>query len=145
MEKLELKDRKDIPEKYKWDIESMYKTKEEWEKDLEYVLNKAEDFPKYKEKLDSSGEVLLEALNEQMDLYRKIANVYVYANMKLDEDTRVSSSQEMQDKALAAYVKIEEKTSFMTPEILSIDEAILNTFMEETEGLKLYDHYLKIY
>lgn len=143
MEKLELKDRKDIPEKYKWDIESMYKTKEEWEKDLEYVLNKAEDFPKYKGKLDSSGEVLLEALNEQMDLYRKIANVYVYANMKLDEDTRVSSSQEMQDKALAAYVKIEEKTSFMTPEILSIDEAILNTFMEETEGLKLYDHYLK--
>ena len=41
MEKLELKNRKDIPEKYKWDIESMYKTKEEWEKDLEYVLNKA--------------------------------------------------------------------------------------------------------
>lgn len=143
MGKMELKDRKDIPEKYKWDIESLYESTKHWEDDLKYVLEKMEDFQKYKGKLNTSGQVLLDALNDEMELYRKAHSVYAYANMKLDEDTRVSSSQEIYDRALSVFVKLEEKISFMIPEILNIDEDTLNKFLDETKGLKLYEHYLK--
>lgn len=143
MEKLELKERKDIPKEYKWDIESMYESVEQWERDLQYVLTKVEDFSKYKGNISTSGQVLLESLSEQMELLRKVNNIFTYANMRLDEDTRISSSQEMLDRALSAYVKVQEKTSFMTPEILKIDETTLNRFLEETEGLKLYEQHLR--
>lgn len=143
MEKLELKERKDIPKEYKWDIESMYESMEQWEKDLQYVLTKVEDFSKYKGNISTSGHTLLEALNEQMELYRRINNIFTYASMRLDEDTRISTSQAIHDRAMSAYVKIQEKTSFMTPEILKIDEATLNRFLDETEELKLYEQYLK--
>lgn len=143
MEKLELKERKDILKEYKWDIESMYENMEQWEKDLQYVLTKVEDFSKYKGNISTSGQTLLEALNEQMELYRKVYNIFTYANMRLDEDTRISTSQAMYDRAMSAYVKIQEKTSFMTPEILKIDEDTLNRFLDENEGLKLYEQYLR--
>ncbi|HHV47055.1 MAG TPA: oligoendopeptidase F [Tissierellia bacterium] len=140
---MELKERKDIPKEYKWDIESMYESVEQWERDLQYVLTKVEDFSKYKGNISTSGQVLLESLSEQMELLRKVNNIFTYANMRLDEDTRISSSQEMLDRALSAYVKVQEKTSFMTPEILKIDETTLNRFLEETEGLKLYEQHLR--
>lgn len=141
-EKIELKERKDIPVEYTWDLESMYKSVEEWEKDLAAVLEKAEEIEKYKGKVGESANNLLGALNHMGEVYRKVSNVYAYAHMKLDEDTRISTSQALFDKALAAYVKVQEKTSFITPEILQIDEETMEKFYREEEGLKLYEHYL---
>ncbi len=141
-EKMEPKERKDIPKEYTWDIESMYKSVEEWKEDLLDVLSKAEDIEKYKGKVGESAKTLLNVLKDMGEVYRKVLNVYVYANMKLDEDTRISSSQALYDKALAAYVKVQEKTSFITPEILKIHEKTMEKFYSEEEGLKLYEHYL---
>ncbi len=142
MEKVEPKERKDIPVEYTWDLESMYKSVDEWKKDLDEALSMAEDIEKYKGKVGESAKNLLNALNDMGEVYRKVSNVYTYAHMKLDEDTRISSSQALFDKAFAAYVKVQEKTSFIIPEILQIDEKSMQEFYTEEEGLKLYEHYL---
>ncbi len=47
----------------------------------------------------------------------------------------VGSSQEMSSKALSAYVKVNEKTSFLIPEILEIEESTLNKYYNEVDGL----------
>ncbi|NLW23043.1 MAG: oligoendopeptidase F [Tissierellia bacterium] len=141
-EKVGLKERKDLPIEYTWDLESMYKDEKEWEEDLKKALNMAESFGKYEGKIGSSRESLLNALKDRDDLYRTVSNVYSYTRMKLDEDTRVGKSQALYDKALAAYVQVREKTSFLEPEILQIDGNVLNSFYEEKEELKLYKHYL---
>ncbi|MFS8541033.1 MAG: oligoendopeptidase F, partial [Tissierellales bacterium] len=142
MEKVEPKERKDIPVEYTWDLESMYKSVDEWKKDLDEALFMAEDIEKYKGKVGESAKNLLNALNDMGEVYRKVSNVYTYAHMKLDEDTRISSSQALFDKAFAAYVKVQEKTSFIIPEVLQIDEKTMEKFYREEEGLKLYEHYL---
>lgn len=142
-EKVETIERKDVPVENTWDIESMYENEETWEKDLLDVLKQAEEFKKHKGNISQSSEKLLNALEDMGELYRKVSNVYSYASMKLDEDTRVSSSQALADRGLGAYVKIQEKTSFMVPEILQIDKKTLDTYLKENEGLQLYEHYLK--
>ncbi|MBZ2174115.1 oligoendopeptidase F [Schnuerera sp. xch1] len=142
-EKVETIERKDVPVENTWDIESMYENEETWEKDLLDVLKQAEEFKKHKGNISQSSEKLLNTLEDMGELYRKVSNVYSYASMKLDEDTRVSSSQALADRGLGAYVKIQEKTSFMVPEILQIDKKTLDTYLKENEGLQLYEHYLK--
>ena len=138
----EFKERQDIPVEYTWDLESMYVDSKAWEEDLNKVLNLAEEYSKYEGKVIETGENLLNALKDENELYRIASKVYSYSSMKLDEDTRVGSSQEMSSKALSAFVKVDEKTSFLTPEILQIDEAMLNKYYEEVEGLKLYKQAL---
>src|SRR5690554_2411582 len=97
------KERRDIPVEYTWDLESMYKDEKAWEEDLNKVLKLAEEYPKYQGKVIETGENLLNALKDQNELYRTVSKVYSYSSMKLDEDTRVGSSQEMSSKALSAY------------------------------------------
>lgn len=141
-EKVELKERKDIPTEYTWDLESMYENEERWEADLSDVMNKAGDFEKYKGRVGESSEILLNVLKDMGQLFRKIYNVYVYANMKLDEDTRVGNSQALYDRAMSAYVKVQEKTSFVTPEILQLDASTIKKYLDESEELRLYEQYL---
>ena len=42
-----LKQRKDIEQKYKWDIEAMYPDEANWEKDLDECLQQAERFTSF--------------------------------------------------------------------------------------------------
>ncbi len=141
-EKMELKERKDIPIEYTWDLGSMYKDEKAWEEDLKDVTKKAKDFQKYIGRVGESSETLLNVLKDKDELYRTISKVYSYASMRLDEDTRVGNSQALSDKAIGAFVQVEEKTSFVLPEILQIDMERLNNYYEESEGLKLYKQHL---
>ena len=64
--------------------------------------------------------------------------MYAFAHMKLDEDTREGNSQALSDKGLGLYVEVEEKTSYVVPEILTLDVATLEKYYGENPELKLY-------
>lgn len=138
----EILDRKDIYSKLKWDLESMYKDLEHWNEDFERALKLKEDFEKHRGNVSSSSRNLYNALKDREDLYRIIENMYSYAHMKLDEDTRVSTNQELNDRAMNLYVEISDKTSFVIPEILTLDEEKLREYIEENKELKLYEQHL---
>ena len=138
----EFKERKDIPVEYTWDLESMYANEKAWEEDLNKVFKLSEEYSKYNGRVIESGENLLNAIKDMNELYRVVSKVYSYSSMNLDQDTRVGSSQEMSSKALAAYVKVNEETSFFVPEVLQIEETTLNKYYAEVEELKLYKQAL---
>ena len=138
----EFKERKDIPVEYTWDLESMYANEKAWEEDLNKVFKLSEEYSKYNGRVIESGENLLNAIKDMNELYRIVSKVYSYSSMNLDQDTRVGSSQEMSSKALAAYVKVNEETSFFVPEVLQIEETTLNKYYAEVEELKLYKQAL---
>ncbi len=139
---MELRERKDIPKEYIWDLESLYSNLEAWEKDYEKALNLANDFLKHKDKVTISSENLYNTLKDRDELYRVVSNLYTYSRMKLDEDTRISDSQALESKGLNLYVQVEEKTSFLVPEILTLDSNTLEKYYVEKEELKLYKQYL---
>lgn len=137
-----LKEREELEEEYTWDLESMYENEEAWEKDLNEVVEKSEDFLKYKGKVGESSETLLNILKDRDELYRKVSNINSYASMRLDQDTRLGESQSRADKAMSVFVQIRERTSFIVPEILQIDEETLEKYYEESEELKDYKQNL---
>mgnify|MGYP000846012792 CR=1 FL=1 len=138
----EIQERKDIPNEYKWDLESMYESVDAWNEDYKKCVKLSKEFEEFRGKVVNSSENLLNTLKKRDELYRLVENLYVYTHMKLDEDTRLGSSQELSGKGLSLYVEVEEKTSFLIPEILTLNEDKLNTYMDEQKELKLYKHYL---
>ncbi|NLJ78225.1 MAG: oligoendopeptidase F [Tissierellia bacterium] len=141
-DKVNIKERKDIPEEYIWDLESMYEDLEDWEEDLRKLQGLAENYSEYNGIVAESADTLLNALRDRDDIYRLASNLYSYANMRLDQDTRVGESQALLDRALAAYVRVQEGTSFLVPEILQIDADKLSSYYKEVDGLELYRQYL---
>ncbi len=140
--KVEVLERKDVPKDNKWDLESMYVDTLQWEDDYKRAKEMAKNFEAYKGKVISSSQYFYNTLRDKDELYRITENLYVYTHMKLDEDTRDGKSQELADKGLSLYVEVEEKTSFVVPEILTIDPATLDKYFEEIKELNLYKQYI---
>ena len=136
-------ERKDLSNENKWDLQSMYESSEKWNESYETAKKLAMEFESHKGKVVSSAKNLLDTLRDQDDLYRIVGNLYSYAHMKLDEDTRNPSSQELSDKGFGLYVEVGDKTSFVTPEILTIDTKELEKYFLEEPKLKLYMKYIE--
>lgn len=141
--KKEVMERDSIAKENKWDLESMYESVEKWNESYEMGKKLAVEFEKHKGEVVSSSKNLLDTLKDQDELYRLVENLYVYAHMRLDEDTRKSSSQELSDKGLSLYVEVGDKTSFVTPEILTLDKETLEKYFVEEPKLKLYSQYIE--
>lgn len=140
---MEIIDRKDIKKEDTWDLESLFKDREHWERTYREVVKLADNFKEHKDKVSLSSENLLKALKDRDELYRNMENIYSYAHMRFDEDTQNVNSQELSDKGLKLYVDTIEKTSFLVPEILNLSKEQLEKFIEERDELKLYKKFLE--
>ena len=134
--------RSDIEEKYKWNLKDIYPTTEDWEKDFSELEELITQFSTFKGQLSESGKKLLDCLVLNDSLNNILEDLYVYANLKFDEDTRVSASQQMADRISALYTKLNEATSFIRPEILEIPEEKLQNFIKSEKGLAIYKFYI---
>lgn len=138
----ELPLRKEIEEEYKWNLEDIYNTDEEWEeafKKVKELLEKVED---YKGKLTASGKDLLNGLELIMEIQEIVSRLYAYAHMRQDENTNNQTYQALYNRAQGLYNEVSSATSFMVPEILTLSRPEIEKYIAETEGLELYHHLL---
>lgn len=136
-------ERKDIKKEHKWDLESIYDGLESWKKDFDKAIELGNEFQKHKGEFIKSPQGLLQALKDRDDLYRVVSLVYSYAHMKLDEDTRNPEAQDLSDRAMRLIVETNEKTAFLTPEMLTIEDEKLEGYLEKNKDLRLYKHHMK--
>jgi len=121
-----------------WDLTTIFSSDDAWEKELEAVSNIVSDITAYQGKLSSSAKTLLEALTLSDEIGKRVGVVYQYAHLKHDQDTGNGTYQSQEARAMSLYATYASATSYMTPEILAIDETVLNGFIAEDDGLKLY-------
>lgn len=136
MEKEKL--RSEISEEFKWDIAKIFPNMESIETAILEVNDISDEIVKYKGKIMSNGKTLFH-LYELLNKYnRKILNLYVYAHMLCDSDTKDSSSQALKIRIDNLYETISEKLSFILPEMLekSYDEVL--KLIDEEPALELY-------
>ena len=114
-------DRKDIDKKYKWKIDIMYPNQEAIDKDIEKVKEFISKIKEYKGRLSEIKDNLYNALNISEKASRLLQNLYVYTHMKQHEDTRINSNQSIATKIEMLSTELSMATSYMIPEIISID------------------------
>lgn len=137
-----LRERKDIKEQYKWNLELMYENNEKWEEDYSNLDKISREIVKYKGHIGESSNNLLKVLKLRDEASRIGENLYTYAKMRQDEDTRKGLYQDYTNRASSLLVKVEERMSFIVPEIIKIDTNTLKEYIEKEDELKIYKHFL---
>ncbi|NLL37631.1 MAG: oligoendopeptidase F [Fretibacterium sp.] len=135
-------ERESIPEKYRWDLEAIYPSSEDWERAYSGLLPKVDALTRHAGGLGSSSEALLSFLKEQEAVSLELGKLYVYANMKSHEDLRIASRQEAAARVEGLMTRFAAACAFFRPEVLEIPEERLRSWLAGDEGLKLYDFYL---
>ncbi|WP_100373493.1 oligoendopeptidase F [Bacillus sp. FJAT-45037] len=130
--------RDQVPVKDTWDLEAIFSTDAEWEKEFQAVKSLYPEITSYKGKLGESAETLFKALTEQDQLNERLEKLYTYAHMRNDEDTANSFYQGLNDRAMGLAAQVSQASSYMTPELLTLDEGMIEAFINEHEGLQLY-------
>ena len=138
-----LKTRKEVNEEHKWDIGAMYGSDDMWEADFQQVKNEKEGVAALKGTLSASAESLYNCLKKKDELFMKAENIYVYAHLKHDEDTEEPAYQALSARVDSLLTETAAALSFIEPEILAIDQGVLNGYMNGFEPLKLYKHYIE--
>ncbi|QTQ13046.1 oligoendopeptidase F [Treponema parvum] len=143
-------ERKDVPDSNKWDLITLFKTDEDWEKALSQIVPAAEKLSKFKGKLSLSSGNFLSALKLSEDLWKNAELVGNYAGLQHTADESDSAATDRVGRYSMAYSKASAKLSFFDAEILSIpDEKIrVWTALPEFADYKVYLEkllYLKPY
>ena len=109
--------REEIRQEDKWDLESMYPSIEEWNKDYEKAQVIEEELLKYKGHLLDDAKTLYNYLKDSDELDIILENLIIYANMKSDEDTANTKYITLKGKIENLEVKQEEFNNRLQEEI----------------------------
>ncbi|ERM92114.1 oligopeptidase PepB [Caldanaerobacter subterraneus subsp. yonseiensis KB-1] len=137
-----LRERSEIDERYKWRLEDIYENEELWEEDYRKVKELLKEIVKFKGKIKTSKD-LLEVLKLNDQIGMTASKIFAYARMRRDEDNTNSKYQALSDKAMRLNIEVMSATSFIVPEILSIETEKLRNMIEELEELKIYKQYIE--
>jgi len=138
----DLESRDEIEEKYKWDLTDLYPSDNSWEESLEKIDREKDRILEFKGTLGNSPGALLECLEFVSGLDKELTRLYTYASQSSDLDTRVSKYQAMKQKIEQVYTEFGALASFLEPEILEMDKAKIDSFIETAKGLEVYSFYL---
>ncbi len=137
-----VRQRSEIADKYKWRLDHIYASTDDWRVDLARVKDMLPKVATFQGNLASSGQVLFECFDHRDKASVLFYKLYIYAHLKLDEDNRDSQYQSMTDEIAALSTVFAEAGSFITPEIMAIDDDRLDEMKVECSELRLYDHHL---
>ncbi|MER2027794.1 MAG: oligoendopeptidase F [Solibacillus sp.] len=135
--------REEVPEQLTWDLTTIFESDEAWEAELKEVEQLSKKASDYKGKVADSAESLYNTLQFSDALYERLSKLYVYSHLKHDQDTTNSKYQDLDGRIRSVLTNAGAAWSFITPEILALDEATLNNYLESYEPLSLYEQSLK--
>lgn len=132
-----LRKREEIDEKYKWKVNKIFSTDEEWEKSFEELKKEAPLLKNFEGKLNTA-ESILNYLERYVNLAMEAEIIYVYAHLKCDEDTSNTKYQAMMNKVDSYMAEFASFTAYFVPEILSLDDNFIRGIINNNEKLKMY-------
>jgi len=135
-------ERSEIDEEYKWDLEGIYASDDEWEAAFEDVSERLDDLKQYEGQVTADGETLLATLETRDELMRDVQQVTTYAQLRSSEDTTNQQYQALSARAQSLMSDAQSAASFVEPEILESTAEAVEEMLASTDGLERYEHYL---
>jgi oligoendopeptidase F len=137
-----LKIRGDVQEQDKWDLAPLFKSNEEWETFYSEIEKEADTYSAFEGKLGSSATVFKKALEFDLEISRKCDRLFTYAHLRNDEDKTDTVHQSRYDRAISLHTSVSEKSSFIVPEIQSLDDTTVSAYLSD-QILAPYRFYLE--
>jgi oligoendopeptidase F len=134
--------RSDVKIEDTWELETIYPTNEAWEADFTRVNAMQPGLSEHQGHMGDSAQTLFEALKRRDAAGDILGRMFVYAYMRLHQDSTDNTYQAMADRVTTLANDINTATSYQTPEILAIPQERLDAFLQEEPGLQVYRHAL---
>lgn len=125
-----------------WAIEDIFRNDEAWEEVFSTLDGDRAELTSYAGRLGESGQTLFEYLHMMEKVNEKAKLLGNYAMRQADIDTRNANYQAMSGRFVTVAVALDSACSFETPEIMAIEDEVLNRFYEECPSLERYRRYL---
>lgn len=136
-------ERKEVPDKYKWNLSDIYPTNDAWQKDVDMLKTDVDKLAAFKGTLGKSADELYTALKTSSNLLKTLSKAWTYASNLSNENLNISANQAMMQQMSALGTKLGEVTAYMEPEILQIPkEKIDQFFKEKPELAKEFNMYI---
>ena len=132
--------RSKVNKKYTWNAESVFKTKKDWETEVQNILADLPNIKKYEGRLGESSETLVEAFDYVEKLMKRLLYIMVYAGFSYNVDTTNQSSAAMYSKAQSIYGQVAGTIAFINPELLQMGKAKLDEWMSQNPKLAIQAH-----
>ena len=137
-----IRTREEIPDEDKWALEDLFPSDEAWEAELETVAEDQAFLASFAGKLTEAPEKLYAYLQRLEAVDVKANRLGNYCMRKADQDTRNAVYQAMNGKFTSVFVALRAATSFDTPEIMALSDAVMDGFYVEYPALERYRRYL---
>ena len=134
--------RKDVPEKYKWDLTEYFKDDKDFNNTYNESTKMVKELSSFKGKL-KDPKVLKEFITKHINTFVNIEDLYIYSYLINDQELGVSSSSERLNKVLLLSNEFDQNTAFFVPEILSFSSDEYNKLFENND-LNEYKTYLDL-
>lgn len=134
--------REDVKSSDKWDIESVYGSLDEYNKDYNIVKDSIDKLRDMQDTFLNNSTSFKELLLIDSKTSRLIAKLYTYATRKYDEDTGNGTYQELYGKINNLYQAYNEATSFVVPMILEKDKDTIIRYLDKEKELLDFRHQI---
>ena len=117
---MELKTRNEIPEQYKWDLESIFPNVEAWEAAIIQTESLCEEAAGYEGRLSEAAGTLANFLELRERLSALVGKVFVWGYLPASADTTDVAAAGRRDQAIGVSGRISAAIAFADPEIIAI-------------------------
>ena len=131
-------DRKEIDKKYKWDLSVIYADDEAFSKDYATAEKMIKAFSAYEKTMTKSAKNFLAAYNDMTEIENLINRLWQYASLNFSIDTSNNKYQALNAKVQNLAVMAGEASWFVTPYILKLDKATIESWFAECPELETY-------
>lgn len=136
------RNRRNIPEKYKWNLSAIYASDEAWKQAKQQLVAEFESVSGCRGRLSESPQHLFDCLELVNRIQKEKTRLTCYASMMSDLDTRDATYMAMEQEMGQIGTDFAALTSFLEPEILRMGRDTVERFIQRHKGLESYRHVL---
>lgn len=125
----------------RWNLEDLFVSVEEWKKALELAKADACELATRKGQAADSAENLKKTADLYFKMNRTLETVFLYAKCKFDENMSDNASKGLYETAVNANTQINEKLSFLAPELMQMTPEIFENYCKKLPELKMYQKF----
>ena len=144
MEEKKILKRSEVPAEYTWNLEDIYSSVSEWEKDAAKAEKLPAEIDKFKGHLGDSAQMLLDWYRKTEEVSLLVEKLFGYASLAADQDLGNNENQARKGRMTGLYVGIQSAAAFADAEIMEIPEEKLEGFYREQNDLELYRHAIDV-
>ena len=137
-----IKERREVPKEFQWNLERIFKTDEEFQKEIKAVRKQIDEFAKLEGHTTENAKTFYRSIAAGNEIERRLNKLYTYASMKSDEDVANTENQAKKEQVVNLYNYASSKMYFQTPELLNTEKEVIESFYQEEP--KLLEHKTNI-